>query len=111
MPGRCMSVSSLERAAARPVCHFMTIGWHLHRCLPCNAAPTLAVAMSLLIVPDPAAPWRDRKRPAWALSLLVPALVGLGPALYQAWPHTLMLWLPVMFVYGVAPLLDLALGV
>jgi alkane 1-monooxygenase len=44
------------------------------------------------------------------LSLLVPALVGLGPLQYRLWPITLMLWLPVIFVYCVAPLIDLALG-
>ena len=30
--------------------------------------------MSLSTTPDPAMPYRDRKRSAWALSLLVPAL-------------------------------------
>ena len=66
--------------------------------------------MTLLTVPHPTVPYRDRKRYAWALSLLVPTLIGLGPALYLAWPHTLMLWLPAIFVYGCAPLIDLALG-
>ena len=58
----------------------------------------------------PPVPYVDRKRHAWVLSLLVPTLVGLGPVLYRAWPMTLMLWIPVIFVYGVAPLIDLALG-
>ena len=61
--------------------------------------------MSLAAAPDPALPYVDRKRHAWVL-----ALAGLGPVLYGAWPHMLMLWLPVIFVYCVAPLIDLALG-
>ena len=56
------------------------------------------------------APYTDRKRYAWLLSLLVPVSIAAGPLLWQLHPATLMLWLPVMFTYGVAPLLDLALG-
>ena len=66
--------------------------------------------MSLATPSEPSVPYVDRKRHAWVLSLLVPALVGLGPLQYRAWPITLMLWLPVIFVYCVAPLIDLALG-
>ena len=66
--------------------------------------------MSLAATPDPSVAYVDRKRHAWALSLLVPTLVGLGPVLHRAWPMTIMLWLPVIFVYCVAPLIDLALG-
>jgi alkane 1-monooxygenase len=55
-------------------------------------------------------PYRDRKRFAWMLSLLVPMGVAVGPVLYRAWPQAAMLWLPVVFVYCVAPLIDLALG-
>jgi alkane 1-monooxygenase len=55
-------------------------------------------------------PYRDRKRFAWVLSLLVPLSVATGPLLWQWHPATGMLWLPVLFVYVVAPLLDLALG-
>jgi alkane 1-monooxygenase len=92
----------------------MTICWQLHRCRPSDPATTLAFApkadMNLSTASDPPVPYRDRKRHAWVLSLLVPALVGLGPVLYRAWPMTLMLWLPVLFVYGVAPFIDLALG-
>ena len=66
--------------------------------------------MSLATAPEPTVPYVDRKRHAWILSLAVPTLVGLGPALYAAWPRTVMLWLPVIFVYCVAPLIDLALG-
>ena len=67
--------------------------------------------MTETIAPAAHPPYRDRKRAAWVLSLLVPASVGLGPVLYRAWPQTLMLWLPVIFVYCIAPLIDLALGV
>src|ERR1700742_5352777 len=104
------SVSSLDRGVSRPRCHFMTICWQLHRCQPRTRPPTLTSTMRLANTPDPAVPYVDRKRHAWVLSLLVPALVGLGPVLYRAWPMTLMLWLPVIFVYGVAPLIDFALG-
>lgn len=55
-------------------------------------------------------PYRDRKRFAWVVSLLVPLLIAAGPALWWWHPHTLMLWLPVFFVYGIAPLLDWAMG-
>ena len=88
----------------------MTISWQLHRCQPRERATKLAVTMSLAAAPDPALPYVDRKRHAWVLSLAVPALVGLGPLLYGAWPRTVMLWLAVIFVYCVAPLIDLALG-
>jgi alkane 1-monooxygenase len=66
--------------------------------------------MSTLPLPDPSVPYVDRKRHAWVLSLAVPMLVGLGPVLYRAWPQAVMLWFPVIFVYCVAPLIDLALG-
>ena len=55
-------------------------------------------------------PYRDRKRLAWVLSLLVPLSVATCPLLWQWHPVTAMLWLPVIFVYIVAPLIDLALG-
>lgn len=61
-------------------------------------------------LPLPVAPYRDRKRGAWLLSLLVPLSVATGPLLWQWHPATLMLWLPVIFVYLVAPLIDLLLG-
>ena len=60
---------------------------------------------------EPAAPYRDRKRAAWLLSLLVPVSVAAGPLLWHWHPVTLMLWVPLVFVYGVAPLLDLLLGI
>lgn len=56
------------------------------------------------------APYRDRKRYAWLLSLLVPLLAGAGPALYL-WQHDAsLLWLPLVLVYVLLPLLDLSVG-
>ena len=60
--------------------------------------------------PISAPPYRDRKRYAWLLSLLVPCTVGVGPVLMMATGNPLALWLPVAFFYGVAPLLDWWLG-
>ena len=55
--------------------------------------------------------YRDRKRAAWLLSLAVPLLVGAGPlAMLLSGDATGWLWAPVLFVYGVAPLLDTWLG-
>jgi alkane 1-monooxygenase len=66
--------------------------------------------MTAATAPSPASPYRDHKRYAWIVSLLVPATTALGPLLYMAWPHPLALWAPVIFYYGIAPLIDLALG-
>ncbi len=57
-----------------------------------------------------ATPYRDRKRYAWLLSVLVPCIVGLGPALMMVSGDPRTLWLPVIFFYGVAPLLDWWMG-
>ncbi|MBA3059335.1 MAG: alkane 1-monooxygenase [Gammaproteobacteria bacterium] len=60
---------------------------------------------------SPAAPpYRDRKRYAWLLSLLVPATVVIGPALMLASGDVRALWIPAIFFYIVAPLLDWLLG-
>jgi len=61
--------------------------------------------------PLPTEPYRDRKRLAWVLSLLVPLSTAAGPLLWFWQPQTLMLWLPVIFVYVVAPAMDWVLGV
>ena len=58
----------------------------------------------------PVVPYVDHKRFAWILSLLIPMSIATGPLLWQWHPVTLMLWLPVIFTYGIAPLIDLALG-
>ncbi len=55
-------------------------------------------------------PYRDRKRYAWLLSILVPCTVGIGPALMMASGDPRTLWLPVTFFYLVAPLLDWWMG-
>lgn len=56
-------------------------------------------------------PYRDRKRYAWLLSLVVPCTVGVGPALMAWTGNPLSLWAPMAFFYLVAPLLDWVLGV
>ncbi|MCF8168484.1 MAG: alkane 1-monooxygenase [Rhodoferax sp.] len=55
-------------------------------------------------------PYRDRKRYAWILSLLVPASVCIGPAMMIATGDARTLWLPVAFFYVIAPLLDWMMG-
>jgi alkane 1-monooxygenase len=59
---------------------------------------------------NPVATYVDHKRFAWVLSLLIPLSIATGPLLWQWHPVTLMLWLPVIFTYCIAPLVDLALG-
>ena len=66
--------------------------------------------MSTLHATQPTAPYRDRKRYAWILSLLVPMSVGLGPLLMLALDDVRALWIPTAFFYLVAPLLDWLLG-
>ena len=58
----------------------------------------------------PAAPYRDRKRYAWLLSVFVPFFVGSGALLVLATGDARAAWLPVAFLYLVVPLLDWALG-
>ncbi len=65
---------------------------------------------SVMAATPAALPYRDRKRAAWLMSLVVPASVALGPMLWHLHPATVMLWLPTIFYYGVAPLIDMALG-
>jgi alkane 1-monooxygenase len=55
-------------------------------------------------------PFRDRKRHAWLLSLLVPSLVGAGPLLAWAGEDARLLWLPLLLVYFLLPLLDWLVG-
>ena len=66
--------------------------------------------MSTTHVAPPAQPYMDRKRYVWILSLLVPMLVGFGPLLMIALHDARALWIPVVFFYLVAPLLDYVLG-
>ena len=54
----------------------------------------------------PDAPYRDRKRYAWLLSLLIPTTVLVGPALMVWTGDARLLWVPVLFFYCVIPLID-----
>ena len=62
------------------------------------------------LAPVPPPPYRDRKRYAWLLSLLIPTTVLVGPALMLLTGQAWALWLPVVFFYTVVPLLDYVLG-
>lgn len=55
--------------------------------------------------------YRDRKRHAWIFSVLVPAMIFVGPALYFAFDSAAWLWAPLAFFYLVIPVMDLVLGV
>jgi len=61
-------------------------------------------------LPTRAAPYRDRKRNAWLLSLAVPLFIAAGPLMWQWRGETWTLWVPVFFTYVIAPLLDLLMG-
>ncbi|MEM9729620.1 MAG: alkane 1-monooxygenase [Myxococcota bacterium] len=54
--------------------------------------------------------YRDGKRYAWIVSLLVPAFVGCGPLLYWATGSAALLWFPVAVVYFGIPMADILLG-
>lgn len=54
--------------------------------------------------------YRDRKRAAWLLSMLIPMLAAAGPALYLASGDAWMLWLPVVLFYVLLPLADFVFG-
>lgn len=62
------------------------------------------------VIPDHGLPWRDGKRHAWLLSLLVPALVGAGPLAWLWLGHDLVLWAPLALVYILLPMLDALVG-
>ena len=58
-----------------------------------------------------ALPYRDHKRPLWLLSLFVPILGLIGPALYLlVSPSEFWLWLSPLFFYFDIPLLDALIG-
>lgn len=57
-----------------------------------------------------AAPYTDRKRYAWMLSVLVPFFVGSGPLLIEWTGEPLWAWSPILFIYLLVPVLDLVLG-
>ncbi len=56
------------------------------------------------------APYRDRKRHAWLVSILVPASIGIAPVLSLVSGQYWVLWLPLAFFYGIAPIIDMVLG-
>ena len=53
--------------------------------------------------------YRDGKRYAWFVSLLVPTVLGCGPLFYALTGSVASLWIPAAVVYGVVPLLDVLL--
>jgi alkane 1-monooxygenase len=63
-----------------------------------------------LAAAEAATPYRDRKRYAWLLSILVPCTVAAGPAMMLVSGHAWALWIPVFFFYVIAPLLDWWMG-
>jgi len=54
--------------------------------------------------------YRDPKRHAWLVSLLVPVLAGAGPLLYLLTGSAVVLWAPLALVYILMPALDFWLG-
>jgi len=58
----------------------------------------------------PAAPYRDRKRAWWSLSVVWPLLPFLGIAAHAATGEPLALGLPLVVSYMLMPLLDLLIG-
>lgn len=65
-------------------------------------------ALDLPHVPTP--PYRDRKRLAWLMSVLMPATALLGPAGWLATGDAAWLWLPLALNYGGMALMDALLG-
>ena len=54
--------------------------------------------------------YRDGKRYAWLMSLLVPAALGCGPLFYWLTGSVTAMWIPAAVVYVAIPLLDVVLG-
>ena len=54
--------------------------------------------------------YRDGKRYAWVLSLLVPALLGCAPLFYVWTGSVAAMLIPLALAYGGIPLLDVAVG-
>jgi alkane 1-monooxygenase len=54
--------------------------------------------------------YRDGKRYAWLMSVLVPAALGCGPLLYWWTGSVAAMWLPAVAVYALIPLADMLLG-
>ena len=66
--------------------------------------------MQAALATQPNTPYRDRKRHAWLLSLLVPSTVLVGPAAMVWSGDAWALWAPVLFFYGVVPAIDYFMG-
>jgi alkane 1-monooxygenase len=79
---------------------------HLETLMP---APVPMPPASRLTPTEPQ-PFRDPKRHAWLLSMLVPVAISACPLLWQVHSQAWVLWLPTVFIYGIAPLLDFVLG-
>lgn len=54
--------------------------------------------------------YRDGKRYAWLMSLLLPAVLGSAPLFYLWTGSVAAMWIPVLLVYGLIPLLDRVIG-
>lgn len=54
--------------------------------------------------------YRDRKRHLWLASLIVPTTALAGPLAYLVVGQAWVLWVPLLFYYGVMPLLDIVIG-
>lgn len=54
--------------------------------------------------------WTDRRRHQWLVSLLLPMLPLASLLAWNVWGQAWLLWLTPVVVYGLVPLLDLALG-
>jgi len=54
--------------------------------------------------------YRDGKRYAWLMSLLLPAVLGCAPLFYLWTGSVAAMWIPVLLVYGLIPLLDAVIG-
>jgi alkane 1-monooxygenase len=72
--------------------------------------PTQVPLQVPLTHPAAVPPYRDPKRHAWLLSLLVPCSVALGPALMLISGDARALWVPVLLFYVVFPIFDWLLG-
>ena len=59
---------------------------------------------------EPAADWKDGKRYLWLIGLVVPLLPPTAIVLHGVTGLTALLWLGPLVVYGVIPLIDLAVG-
>jgi len=66
--------------------------------------------MQLTMTAVEASAYRDTKRYAWLISLIVPMLVAAGPALYLVGHEARLLWMPVILIYGILPFVDTLLG-